>query len=74
MSTNPSERGQARVNKLLGHLTPGLVNGDASTLPHYDNVIIEVHGRVGLIYLNRPKQFNALNDKLVDDLCLGTYI
>jgi hypothetical protein len=38
----------------------------------YDNILIEVRGEaplsVGVITLNRPKQFNALNDGLMDDL------
>ena len=34
----------------------------------FENIITETHGRVGLITLNRPKQLNALNDQLVDEL------
>ncbi len=34
----------------------------------YDNILVETHGRVGLITLNRPKALNALNDALVDDI------
>ena len=34
----------------------------------YQNIIVETHGRVGLIRLNRPKQLNALNDALVAEL------
>jgi enoyl-CoA hydratase len=34
----------------------------------YQNIIVETHDRVGLIRLNRPKQLNALNDALVDEL------
>ena len=34
----------------------------------YDNLLTETHGRVALIRLNRPKQLNALNDALMDDL------
>ena len=34
----------------------------------YENIIVETRGRVGLITLNRPKQLNALNDALMDDL------
>ena len=34
----------------------------------YQNIIVETHGRVGLIRLNRPKQLNALNDALVYEL------
>jgi enoyl-CoA hydratase len=34
----------------------------------YANIIVETHGRVGLIRLNRPKAFNALNQALIDEL------
>ena len=39
---------------------------------NYDNILVDVHGdgslRTGVITLNRPKQLNALNDALMDDL------
>lgn len=31
-------------------------------------ILVETHGRVGLITLNRPRQLNALNDALMDAL------
>ena len=34
----------------------------------YDNIIVETRGRVGFITLNRPKQLNALNDALMNEL------
>jgi len=34
----------------------------------YENIIAETRGRVGLVTLNRPKQLNALNDALMDEL------
>lgn len=34
----------------------------------HENIIVETQGRVGLIRLNRPKQLNALNDALMDEL------
>ena len=34
----------------------------------YQNIIEERRDRVSLIYLNRPKQLNALNDLLMDEL------
>jgi enoyl-CoA hydratase len=34
----------------------------------YENIILELRGKVGLITLNRPKALNALNDALVDDI------
>ena len=35
---------------------------------HYENILIETIGKVGLIRLNRPKALNALNDQLMDEL------
>ncbi len=34
----------------------------------YENILVESHGKVGLITLNRPKALNALNDALVDEV------
>jgi enoyl-CoA hydratase len=34
----------------------------------YENLLVETHGRVGLVTLNRPKALNALNDALMDEL------
>jgi len=34
----------------------------------YANVIVETHGRVGLIRLNRPQVLNALSTPLIEDL------
>ena len=34
----------------------------------YQNIIVETHGRVGLIRLNRPTALNALCDALMDEL------
>ncbi len=34
----------------------------------YQNIIVETRDRVGLVTLNRPKQLNALNDALMDEL------
>ena len=34
----------------------------------YETILTETHDRVGLIRLNRPKQLNALNDTLMDEL------
>ena len=34
----------------------------------YENIIVETHGKVGLIRLNRPAALNALNEKLMDEL------
>lgn len=35
---------------------------------HYENIITEIRGKVGLITLNRPKALNALNDALIDEI------
>ncbi|MGE0316083.1 MAG: enoyl-CoA hydratase [Lautropia sp.] len=34
----------------------------------YDTILTDTIGRAGLIRLNRPKQLNALNDRLMDEL------
>jgi enoyl-CoA hydratase len=34
----------------------------------YETILLETRGRVGLVRLNRPKQMNALNDALMDEL------
>ena len=34
----------------------------------YETILVEARGRVGLLTLNRPKQLNALNDQLMDEL------
>ena len=34
----------------------------------YQNIIVETHGRVGLIRLNRPAALNALCDALMEEL------
>ena len=34
----------------------------------YEMILVEQRGRVGLVTLNRPKQLNALNDQLMNEL------
>ena len=34
----------------------------------YETILVETRGRVGLVTLNRPKQLNALNDTLMNEL------
>ena len=34
----------------------------------YNCIIVETHEKVGLVRLNRPKQLNALNDELMNEL------
>ena len=33
-----------------------------------ENIVVETHGRVGLVRLHRPQAMNALNDALMDEL------
>src|SRR5574343_27833 len=33
-----------------------------------DNILVHTEGRVGIVTLHRPKQLNALNDQLMDEL------
>lgn len=35
---------------------------------NYENLLVQTHGAVGLITLNRPQVLNALNDALMDEL------
>jgi enoyl-CoA hydratase len=37
-------------------------------LATYENILVETRGRVALVTLNRPKQLNALNDALMNEL------
>ena len=37
----------------------------------YETILIERHGKVGVITLNRPKALNALSSTLMDELALG---
>ena len=34
----------------------------------YENIVVETHGRVGLIRLNRPQALNALNSALIGEI------
>ncbi len=34
----------------------------------YDNILVEVRGKTGLITLNRPKALNALSSPLLEDI------
>jgi enoyl-CoA hydratase len=34
----------------------------------YENILVETHGKVGLVRLNRPKALNALNSALIGEL------
>ncbi|GGI55367.1 enoyl-CoA hydratase [Oxalicibacterium solurbis] len=34
----------------------------------FENILVEIHGKVGLVALNRPEVLNALNDRLMDEL------
>jgi enoyl-CoA hydratase len=35
---------------------------------HYENILTEVRGRVGIITLNRPQAMNALSNALVNEV------
>jgi enoyl-CoA hydratase len=35
---------------------------------NYETILLEIHGRVGLITLNRPQALNALNAQIVSEL------
>jgi len=37
-------------------------------MPDYQNILVETHGRVGLVRLNRPQALNALCDALMTEL------
>lgn len=37
-------------------------------MPAYNNILTEIHGRVGLVRLNRPQAMNALTGELVGEL------
>lgn len=37
----------------------------------FQNILVESHDRVGLIHLNRPTAYNALNSDLMDELTLA---
>ncbi len=34
----------------------------------YETIIVEIHGAVGVIKLNRPEALNALNSKLIGEV------
>ena len=34
----------------------------------YETILVETHGKVGLVRLNRPQVLNALNDQLMTEL------
>jgi enoyl-CoA hydratase len=42
-----------------------------SSIPSYENLLVESRGPVGLITLHRPKALNALNDALIDELVVA---
>ncbi|CAI2172946.1 9686_t:CDS:2 [Funneliformis geosporum] len=45
-----------------------LQKGHANSQTHYNNILTESHGKVGLITLNRPKALNALSSDLFHEV------
>ncbi len=45
------------------------------TYPSFETILVETHGRVGLLRLNRPQALNALNAKLMEEVlaALGAF-
>ncbi|MBN1665439.1 MAG: enoyl-CoA hydratase/isomerase family protein, partial [Anaerolineales bacterium] len=37
----------------------------------YEHILVETHGKVGLVQLNRPKALNALNESLLKELMVA---
>ncbi|MEX5623542.1 enoyl-CoA hydratase-related protein, partial [Pseudomonas syringae] len=35
---------------------------------HFETILLEIHERVGLITLNRPKALNAINSQVIDEV------
>jgi enoyl-CoA hydratase len=44
------------------------MDGEGRAMAEYGMILVETHGRVGLIRLNRPKALNALCDQLMGEL------
>lgn len=64
-----------RISTLSRHLSASTYNGDAFYLEQcnnettkYENVIAEKRGKVGIVFLNRPKALNALSGPHVSDI------
>ena len=56
----------SRANTLLHQIAPPHI--DNSDFTYFNDLIVEVVGKVGIITLNRPKYLNALCDRLVSEL------
>lgn len=37
----------------------------------YENILVETHGKVGVVRLNRPQQLNALNNQTMEELTMA---
>src|SRR6478736_4481083 len=51
-----------------GYNSPAIRQISGETSMQFENIIVEIQGKVGVIRLNRPKALNALNDQLMDEL------
>ena len=63
--------GKHRVDPALVRLHSDLTHDACETrqdIMSYENLIVETHGRVGVIRLNRPQALNALNSALMAEL------
>jgi enoyl-CoA hydratase len=69
IARRPAERDPRPVPRPVPR--PGKIGGEPQEEPMadtYQNILVETRDRVGLVTLNRPKQLNALNDALMDEL------
>jgi enoyl-CoA hydratase len=61
-------RRRGRIADTLPRTCPPRGRHEEHCAMSYENILVETRGRVGLVTLNRPKQLNALNDRLMDEL------
>jgi enoyl-CoA hydratase len=61
-------RRRGRIADTLPRTSPLRGRHEEHCAMSYENILVDTRGRVGLVTLNRPKQLNALNDRLMDEL------
>jgi enoyl-CoA hydratase len=61
-------RRRGRIADTLPRTCPPRGRHEEHCAMSYENILVETRSRVGLVTLNRPKQLNALNDRLMDEL------